>query len=117
LAFFHRPVFYRLENTTFRKLDLFPSSGEEAERFVLQVEAIMELLEVCLRAIYFQVDGKFFHQKDGMAMGSSLSPIVSKIFMDHFEKIALDSAQHHPSLWLRYVEDTFVVWPRGPERL
>jgi hypothetical protein len=28
LDFFHRPVFYRIENTTFRKLDLFPSSGE-----------------------------------------------------------------------------------------
>jgi hypothetical protein len=26
--FIHRPVFYKLENTTFRKLDLFPSSGE-----------------------------------------------------------------------------------------
>jgi hypothetical protein len=24
----HRPVFYKIENTTFRKLDLFPSSGE-----------------------------------------------------------------------------------------
>jgi hypothetical protein len=24
----HRPVFYKLENTTFRKLDLFPSSRE-----------------------------------------------------------------------------------------
>jgi hypothetical protein len=28
LDFFHRPVFERLENTTFRKLDLFSSSGE-----------------------------------------------------------------------------------------
>jgi hypothetical protein len=27
LDFLHRPVFQRLENTTFRKLDLFPSSG------------------------------------------------------------------------------------------
>jgi hypothetical protein len=26
--FGHRPVFYKLEKTTFRKLDLFPSSGE-----------------------------------------------------------------------------------------
>jgi hypothetical protein len=24
---FHRPVFYELENTMFRKLDMFPSSG------------------------------------------------------------------------------------------
>jgi hypothetical protein len=77
-----------------------------AERSVLQVEAIMELLEVYLRTTYFQVDDKFFQQKDGMAMGSSLSPIVSNIFMENFEKLALDSAQYKPSRWLRYVDDT-----------
>jgi hypothetical protein len=41
-----------------------------AERSVLQAEAITELLEVCLKTTYFQVDDKFFQQKDGMAMGS-----------------------------------------------
>ncbi|XP_023710144.1 uncharacterized protein LOC111865932 [Cryptotermes secundus] len=86
------------------------------ERSVLQVEAIMELLEVCLRTTCFQVD-KFFQQKDGMAMGKSLSPVVSNIFMEHFEKLALDPAPYKPSLWLRYVDGTFVVWPLGPERL
>jgi hypothetical protein len=63
------------------------------------------------------MDDKFFQQKDCMAMGSSLLPIVSNIFMEHFEKFALDSAQHKPSVWLRYVDDTFVVWPHGPSRL
>jgi hypothetical protein len=75
----------------------------------------MELLEVCLKTTYFQVDDKFFQQKDGMAMGSSLSPIVSNIFMVHFEKLALDSAQYRQSL--RYVDDTFMVWPHGSEQL
>jgi hypothetical protein len=51
----------------------------------------MELLEVCLRTTYFQVDDRFFQQKDGMAMGSSLSPIVSNIYMEHFEKLAVGS--------------------------
>jgi hypothetical protein len=37
--------------------------------------------------------------------------------MEYFEKLALDSAQHKPSLWLRYVDDTFVVWPHDPEHL
>jgi hypothetical protein len=84
---------------------------------VLQVEVIMELLEVCSRTTYFQVDNKLFQQKDGMAMGSSLSPIVSNIFMEHFEKLALNLAQYKPSLWLQHVDDTFVVWPHGPEWL
>jgi hypothetical protein len=40
--------------------------------------------------MYFQVDDKFFQQKDGMAVGSSLSPIVSSIYTEHFETFALD---------------------------
>jgi hypothetical protein len=50
-----------------------------AQRCPLQVDGIMELLEMCLRTTYFQVEDKFFQQKDGMAMGSSLSPVVSNI--------------------------------------
>jgi hypothetical protein len=95
-----------------------PHNGDTlAKPSVLQVEAIMELLKVCLRTTYFQVGGKFFQQKDGMAMVSSLSPIISSIFMEHFEKRTLDWAQHEPSLWLQCVDDTFVIWPHGPERL
>jgi hypothetical protein len=67
------------------------------ERSVLQVKAIVDLLEVCSRTTYFQVD-KFFQQKDGMAMGCSLSPIVSNIYREHFEKLPLDSAQYKSSL-------------------
>jgi hypothetical protein len=37
--------------------------------------------------------------------------------MENLEKLALDLAQHKPLLWLRYVDDTFVVWPHGPEWL
>jgi hypothetical protein len=69
----------------------------------------MELLEVCLSTTHFHVD-KFFHQKDGTAMGNSLSHIVRNILMEHFEKLAFGSAQHKPTLWLRNVDDPFVVW-------
>jgi hypothetical protein len=37
--------------------------------------------------------------------------------MEHFVKLVLDSAQHKTSLWLRYVDDNFVVWLRCPEKL
>jgi hypothetical protein len=36
LDFVHRPDFYKPENTTFRKLDLFPSSGEGGGASTLQ---------------------------------------------------------------------------------
>jgi hypothetical protein len=38
-------------------------------------------------------------------------------FIKHHCTLALDSVQHKPSLWLRYFDDRFVVWPRGPEKL
>jgi hypothetical protein len=31
--------------------------------------------------------------------------------------LALDSALHKQSLWFRYVDGTFVVWPHGSEQL
>jgi hypothetical protein len=76
----------------------------------------MELLEVCLITTYFQVDDKFFQQKDGMTMGSSLSPIISNVYMVHFQELT-QLSKHKPSLWFQYVDDTFVVWPHDPERL
>jgi hypothetical protein len=83
----------------------------------LQVEAVVELLEFCLRTTYFHVDHNFFQQKYGMAMGNSLLPIVGNIFMEHSEKLSLGLAQDKPSLWLRCADDTSVVWPHGLERL
>jgi hypothetical protein len=65
------------------------------DAFAYNLHVILELLEVCLRATFFKVDNKIFHQKDGMAMGSCLSPNISNIYLEHFEKLALDSAQHH----------------------
>jgi hypothetical protein len=48
-------------------------------------------------------------------MGYFLSPIVSNIYIEHFEKLDLDSAQYKPSLWFHYFDYTFVVWPHGSE--
>jgi hypothetical protein len=45
-------------------IDKLNNDDTLAERSALQVEAIMELLEVCLRTTYFQVDDKFLQQKD-----------------------------------------------------
>jgi hypothetical protein len=33
LDFVHRPIFQKIENTTFRKLDLFPFAGEGGDNY------------------------------------------------------------------------------------
>ena len=50
-------------------------------------------------------------------MGSLLSPIVANLYMETFERETLASTVTAPRLWLRYVDDTFVIWShRGDKR-
>ena len=42
-------------------------------------------------------------------MGSPISPLIANIFMEEFEVKALQSCPNPPSMWLRFVDDTFVI--------
>ncbi|XP_046400884.1 uncharacterized protein LOC124167130 [Ischnura elegans] len=76
-----------------------------------------KLVEHCLRNSFFLWNGSYYEQTVGAAMGSPLSPVVANLYMESFEKTALESYDKRPSLWLRYVDDTFVIWPHGEEEL
>jgi hypothetical protein len=76
-------------------------------RTSLIIDQVMELCRFCLSTTYFVYQGQFYRQKQGAAMGSPVSPIVANLYMEDFEKAALESAEHLPDLWRRYVDDTF----------
>ena len=55
-------------------------------------------------------DGKYYDQIDGVAMGSPLGPVLANIFMCHFEERWVMNGKVRPSLWYRYVDDTFTMF-------
>ena len=78
---------------------------------------ICQLTELCLRTTYLEFQEEFYEQVDGAAMGSPLSPVIANIFMEDFEQEALNFVADQPSLWVCYVDDTFVTWPHGLDKL
>ena len=70
----------------------------------------MENLTFCVETNYFGM-GSDIYRQEGLAMGSPLSPVLANLYMEYFEEMALGSTSLKPSMWLRYVDDTFILWP------
>lgn len=78
---------------------------------------IHSLTAHCLSNTYFLFNGKRYRQTTRASMGSPLSLVFADIFMANLEFKALQSTQLKSKLWVRYVDDTFVVWPHRRNNL
>ena len=66
-----------------------------SERTQLDVPTITQLLRFCLTSTAFRYRGQHYKQLDGVAMGSSVSPIIADIFMENLEdKTSQRTTQH-----------------------
>ena len=77
----------------------------------LSVQTIIQLLRFCLTSITFQYDGKHYQQKDGLAMGSPVSPVIADLFMIDLENRTFSSCTNVtlPRKWFRFVDDVISI--------
>ena len=99
-----------LKNIILNKLDNSKTSTN--------IQEIIALINLCIDQSYFRFNNKFYLQKNGLPMGSPLSPLLTEIYMAHFEETIFYSNStliKNIHFWCRYVDDVFCIWT-GTER-
>ena len=81
------------------------------ERICIPIDNLMETLTFCVETTDFGMVSNIYRQEERLAIGSPLSPVLANIYMEYFEEMVLGSTSQKPSMWLRYVDETFILWP------
>lgn len=76
-------------------------------------EHILKLLELGLKNNDFVFNDEFFLQISGTAMGKKFAPSYANIFMANWEEEALEKCYQKPTMYLRYLDDIFLIWDHG----
>ena len=75
------------------------------EHTCVLIDNLMEMLTFCVKTTQFRMGSDIYQQK-----GPLLS-VLANIYMEYFEEMALGSTSLKPSMWLRYVDDKFILRP------
>jgi len=78
-------------------------------------EDILQLLKLSLENNDFQFNNEWFLQTFGTSMGKKWAPNYANIFMAQFEEQAMSKCSKTPNLYLRFLDDIFILWPHTME--
>ena len=78
---------------------------------------LCRLIQLILTLNNFVFQDKNYLQIQGTAMGTSMAPSYACLFMGMFETNFLKSCKHKPLVWLRYIDDVFILWNSGRDKL
>ena len=95
--------------------------GVEALRTFLQQQGVHvdEISDLCsmtdfiLKHNYFTFNEKYYLQSKGTAMGTKMAPAYANLFMAVLEEDFLSKRNLKPSMYIRYIDDIFMIWPHS----
>ena len=73
---------------------------------------LLELLELVLQGTNLTFKDQNL-QIGETKLGTALAPNYANLFMDRFETQALENWPLKPIIWLRFIDDIFMIWPHG----
>ncbi|KAJ8045213.1 hypothetical protein HOLleu_08171 [Holothuria leucospilota] len=81
------------------------------------VSKLCSLMKFILSHNNFSFEGEHYVQAHGTAMGTKMAPAYACLFMATLEEDFLEGRAHRPVLYLRFIDDIFMIWDQGEAEL
>ena len=85
-------------------------------RFII-IEPLSKLVDLVLKNNFLEFNASYFQQLRGTAIGTKCAPSYAILFLAALEERLLEEAQYKPFLWWHFIDDIFLVWLHGEEKL
>ena len=94
-------------------LEALKAALEHRKDKSISADSLMELARIVLKNNFFELDGEFYLQLRGTAIGRKCAPSYTILSMAALEEKLLSQAPDRPWLWWRYINDIFLIWHHG----
>ena len=75
------------------------------------------LANIVFKKNYFTFNNRLYRQTQGTAMGTRMAPSYANIFMKYIEMQLIDTSPKKPKIWLRFIDDIFMILGHGRHEL
>ncbi len=82
-----------------------------------EVEVLTKFTELTVTQNNFEFAGRHYIQVLATARSTSMAPSGACLFMGRLEVHFLSDATMKPLIWMRYIDDIFLIWTHGQEEL
>ena len=98
-------------------LETIRKALDKREGQAISTDSLILLAKCVLKNNVFEHNMRYFKQLQGTAIGTKFPPPYVILFMCYLEDKVLNSFIEKPLVWWRYIDDIFMIWQHGEEKI
>ena len=98
-------------------LEAIQKALDKREDQTILTDSLILLAKRVLKNNVFEHNMRYFKQLQGTAIGTKFAPPYVILFMGYLEDKILSSFVEKRLVWWRYIDDIFMIWQHGEEKL